>query len=98
MSSPSTCWQKSTVAYPFAWTRHLVEARSWQYEVWSGAQPSEPENLRFLAGYRRIWLFDAVLLDEVRGADVEGRTFGDVVRSLASHDSAAPRAAVLHLL
>jgi hypothetical protein len=75
-----------------------VEARGWRYEVWSGAQHYELENLRFLAGYRRGWLFDAVLLDEVRGMGVERRTFGDVVRSLASHDPATARAAVLHLL
>jgi len=95
---PEHLLAKSTVAHTFAWTRRLVEARGWKYEVWSGAQPSELENLRFLAGYRRVWLFDAVLLDEVRGVDVEGRTFGDVVGSLASHDPAAARAAVLHLL
>jgi hypothetical protein len=29
------------------------------------------------------------LLDEVRGADVEGRTFGEVVRGLADCDPAA---------
>jgi hypothetical protein len=75
-----------------------VEARGWQYEVWSGAEPPELENLRFLAGYRRPWLFDAALLDEVRDADVEGRMFGEVVRGLAACDPATARAAVLHLL
>jgi hypothetical protein len=95
---PEHLLAKSTVAHTFAWTRRLVEARGWKYEVWSGAQPSELENLRFLAGYRRGWLFDAVVLDEVRGVDVDYRTFGDVVRSLASHDPATARAAVLHLL
>ena len=48
---PEHLLAKSTVAYTFAWTRRLVEGRGWQYEVWSGAQPSELENLRFLAGY-----------------------------------------------
>jgi hypothetical protein len=65
---------KPTVAYTFAWTRRLVEARGWQYEVWIGAPSPELENLRFLAGYRRPWLFDAALLNEVRAADVDGRT------------------------
>lgn len=89
---------KPTVAYTFAWTRRLVEARGWQYEVWSGAPSPELENLRFLAGYRRPWLFDAALLDEVRGAHVEGRTFGEVVQGLDGCDPAVARAAVLHLL
>lgn len=95
---PEHLLAKPTVAYTFAWSRHLVEARGWQYEVWSGAQSLELENLRFLAGYRRPWLFDAALLDEVRDADVEGRTFGEVVRGLAACDPATARAAVLHLL
>jgi len=41
--------------------RRLVEARGWQYEVWSGAKPPKLENLRFLAGYRRSRLFGAAL-------------------------------------
>lgn len=59
---------------------------------------TELENLRFLAGYRRPWLFDAASLDQIRGADVGGRTFGEVVLGLADCDPAAARAAVLHLL
>jgi hypothetical protein len=95
---PGHLLAKPAVAYTFAWTRRLVEARGWQYEVWSGAQSAELENLRFLAGYRRPWLFDAALLDEVRAADVDGRTFGEVVRGLDGRDPAAARAALLHLL
>lgn len=95
---PEHLLTKPTVAYTFAWSRRLVEARGWQYEVWSGAPSPKLENLRFLAGYRRPWLFDAALLNEVRGTDVEGRTFGEVVRSLDGCVSAKVRAAVLHLL
>ena len=61
---PEYLLAKPAVAYTFAWTRWLVEARGWQYEVWSGAPSPELENLRFLAGYRRPWLFDAALLDQ----------------------------------
>jgi hypothetical protein len=95
---PKHLLAKQRVAYTFAWTRRLVEARAWKYEVWSGVPAPELENLRFLAGYRRPWLFDASLLDQVRGSDVEGRTFGEVVRGLDGCDPAAARAAVLHLL
>jgi hypothetical protein len=89
---PEHLLAKQTVAYTFAWTRRLVEARAWKYEVWSGAPAPELENLRFLAGFRRPWLFDASLLDQVRGSDVEGRTFGEVVRGLDGRDPAAARA------
>jgi hypothetical protein len=95
---PEHALAKPMVAYTFAWTRRLVKARGWQYEVWSGAPSAELENLRFLAGYRRPWLFDVALLDQVLGTDVAGRTFGEVVRSLPGCDPAVARAAVLHLL
>jgi hypothetical protein len=95
---PEHLLTRPTVAATFAWTRRLVEARSWQYEVWSGAPSPELENVRFLAGYRRPRLFDSALLDAVRGADVDGRMFGEVVRGLAGCDPAVGRAAVLHLL
>lgn len=89
---------KPKVIYTFEWTRRLVEARTWRYEVWSEPASPELENLRFLAGYRRPWLFDAVLLGQIRAADVEGRTLEEVVGGLDGHDPAAVRAAVLHLL
>ena len=95
---PEHLLAKPTVAYTFAWTRRLVEARGWRYSSGAGRSHPELENLRFLAGYRRPWRFDAALLDQVHGAVVAGRTFGEVVRGLADCDPAAARAAVLHLL
>lgn len=95
---PGRLLAKPKVAFTFAWTRRLVEERGWRFEVWSEPRSCELENLRFLAGYRRPWLFDAVLLDRVRDADVEGRTFAEVVAGLQGCDPAITRAAVLHLL
>ena len=95
---PEHLLTKPTVAYTFAWTRRLVEARGWQYEVWSGVSSPELENLRFLAGYRRPWLFDAAYLDEIRSTHVGGRALREVLRGLDGHDPALIRAAVLHLL
>lgn len=54
--------QKPEVAFTFAWTREVVTSRGWQYEVWSEPDPYVPENLRFLAGYRRAWLSDPDLV------------------------------------
>ena len=96
---PGRLLAKPDVACTFAWTRRLVEARGWRFEVWSEPRSAEMENLRFLAGYRRPWLFGAVLLDRVRAAaDGEGRTFGEVVCGLRDCDPAVARAAVLHLI
>jgi TnsA endonuclease N terminal len=50
------------VAFTFEWTRELVEARGWRYEVATEPIAVELENVRFLAGYgatgcsaRRSW-------------------------------------------
>ncbi|MEU3374636.1 TnsA-like heteromeric transposase endonuclease subunit [Streptomyces sp. NPDC006660] len=45
-------------AFTFAWTREAVESRGWRYEVWSEPPDAELANVRFLAGYRRDWLFE----------------------------------------
>ena len=61
-----------TVAFTFEWTRSVLTARGWRYEVWSEPPPIELENVRFLAGYRRAWLFDPDVLDVVRSVVREG--------------------------
>jgi hypothetical protein len=57
------------VASVFAWTRSAVLSRGWRFEVWSEPPPAEVDNVRFLAGYRRDWLFDAGLLETLKAAD-----------------------------
>ena len=57
---------KPRVSFTLAWTRELVEGRGWRYGVWSEPPEAELPNLRFLAGFRRDWLFDRRLLDELR--------------------------------
>ncbi|NKQ57332.1 TnsA-like heteromeric transposase endonuclease subunit [Amycolatopsis sp. K13G38] len=85
-------------AFTFAWTRQAVESRGWRYQVWSEPPVVELENIRFLAGYRRDWLFDHELLAEVRSADLDGVTIGMACRGWPRRPAALVRAAVLHLL
>ncbi|GLV77082.1 TnsA-like heteromeric transposase endonuclease subunit [Streptomyces hygroscopicus] len=86
------------VAFTFAWTRQAVESRGWRYEVWSEPPEAELENIRFLAGYRRQWLFAPELLDEVRRVDLEGVALGRAVRCLPDLPEPTVRAAIHHLL
>lgn len=91
------------LAYPlnvvtFAWTRGLVESRGWRYEVWSEPLHVELENVRFLAGYRRDWLFDQDVLMELRAVDLDGVALGQAFRSLPGRPEPLVRSAVLHLL
>jgi hypothetical protein len=76
----------------------VVEARGWQYEVWSEPPEVELENIRFLAGYRRDWLFSLELLKEIQGADVDGMALGRAARCLAGHPEHQVRSAIYHLI
>ncbi|MFC0115658.1 TnsA-like heteromeric transposase endonuclease subunit [Kibdelosporangium aridum] len=84
--------------FVFGWTRLAVESRGWRYEVWSEPPHAELENVRFLAGYRRDWLFDQELLAELRAADLDGTTLAAACQSLPDQSRATVRSAVLHLL
>ncbi|WP_405928063.1 TnsA-like heteromeric transposase endonuclease subunit [Streptomyces griseus] len=79
------------------WTRELVEARGWRYELWSEPPPGELSNIRFLAGYRRTWLLDPDLIDALQGTDLEGMPLGQAVR-LVPRPEPLVRATIYHLL
>ncbi|MFF7192514.1 TnsA-like heteromeric transposase endonuclease subunit [Streptomyces sp. NPDC008079] len=88
----------SDVAFTFEWTRQAVESRGWQYEVWSEPPEAALENVRFLAGYRRKWLFSPELLDELRSSDLNGVALGEAVHLLPDWPALHVRAALHHLL
>ena len=90
--------ERPEVAATFEWTREVVARRGWRFEVRSEPPLTRTENLRFLAGYRRDWLFDPVLLDAVRGADLHGASLGEAVRCLSGWPQPLVRSAVLHLI
>ena len=89
---------KPKVSFTLAWTKDVVERRGWRYEVWSEPPEAELGNLRFLAGFRRGWLLDANLLDELRAADFQGMSLGQACTSLPSWPEPLVRSAIFHLL
>ncbi|MEV5363582.1 TnsA-like heteromeric transposase endonuclease subunit [Streptomyces cellulosae] len=86
------------VEFTFGWTRRAVESRGWEYEVWSEPPAVELENIRFLAGYRRDWLFSREALGELRDADLDGLLLGQAAGCLPDRPKPQVRAAVHHLL
>jgi hypothetical protein len=64
----------------FGLTRRIVESRGWKYELAYEPPKTEYLNIRFLAGYRRPWLFDDSVVSEVRHAAVSapGSTISDI--------------------
>lgn len=86
------------VASTFEWTRELVEAHGWRYEVATEPTAVVLQNVRFLAGYRRNWLFHPQLLDRVRDEDLDGSTLGGAFSCLPGESIHHVKSAVLHLL
>ncbi|MEN2420540.1 TnsA-like heteromeric transposase endonuclease subunit [Streptomyces rimosus] len=86
------------VAFTFSWTQRVVEGKGWTYEVWSEPPSAELENIRFLAGYRRGWLFSSDILDELRNAELDGVALGVATRCLPDRPEPQVRAALYHLL
>jgi hypothetical protein len=50
----------------FELTRRVVDSRGWQYELAHEPPRVEHNNIRFLSGYRRRWLFDEKVITEIR--------------------------------
>lgn len=90
--------QMPDITFTFAWAREAVMSRGWRYEVWSEPDPHVLENIRFLAGYRRHWLFDPDLVAALRTADLDGMSLGDAFRLLPERPRPLVKSAVLHLL
>jgi hypothetical protein len=87
------------VAAALAWPGRLVEARGWEYEVWSGEDPVVLGNLRFLAGYRRPGMVPGHVLEAALSAVRPGDCIGSLGCRLAAGDCGADaKVAVLRLL
>lgn len=95
---PRQLLTRPKVAFCLGWAREVVESCGWEFQVWCEPPEAELANLRFLAGYRRDWLFSSELLEEVRGSDLQGTTLGEAFRSFRNWPDELVRAAVLHLL
>lgn len=85
------------VSSTFAWTRTVVNARGWRYEVASEPPIIELANIRFLAGYRRPHLVDQALVRNVRAAGIDGATLAEAMKQVGGPAPQA-RATILHLM
>jgi len=96
---PAGLLAEPSIARTMAWAGELTETRGWRFEVWSGCDGVLLTNVRFLAGYRRSWLFSEDLLDEVLATVGDGDAIAAVERRLAPRRPARTvRPALLHLL
>jgi hypothetical protein len=77
----------------------LIESRGWRYEVASEPPSVRFNNVCFLAGHRRAWLFDSELLAQLRSTtrDIVGGRIGDVVEKVADCPAPIVRATLMHV-
>jgi hypothetical protein len=76
----------------------LCNGRGWRSEVWSGADAQVLENVRFLAGYRRPWLFNVADVERARNIAGAGGTLGSLEAVCTSRGVCEARAVLLHLV
>ncbi|MFI1801908.1 TnsA-like heteromeric transposase endonuclease subunit [Streptomyces sp. NPDC020379] len=95
---PACRLSRPEVERTLGWTRQAVQARGWRYEVFQEPSPVVLANIRFLAGYRRPWLFSPQLVEELRSAQLDGMTLGHAAACRPGRPGPLVRAAVYHLL
>jgi hypothetical protein len=90
---------KPKYARLFDLTRRVVESRGWKYELAHEPPRTEYLNIRFLAGYRRPWLFHERVIDEVRCAteSAPGSTIDEIACG-TSYPKRTALPALMHLL
>jgi len=86
------------VSSTFEWTREIVEARGWRYQVATEPIAVELETIRFLAGYRRDRLFPPQLLGQLRESNLDDSSLEDAFNCLPAEPTDQVKSAVLHLL
>ncbi|MEU9247008.1 TnsA-like heteromeric transposase endonuclease subunit [Streptomyces sp. NPDC048385] len=80
---PASRLQDPKVAQALAWPGHLIERHGWEYEIWSGAEPTLLENVRFLAAYRHPGVVSAAEVERAWQEVVDGEELGLAERRLA---------------
>jgi hypothetical protein len=89
--------QEADIAATLRWAVDAIEAKGWSAQIWSGCEPQLLANVRFLAGYRRPWLFDPGQLTATEAAIRPGDTIGGLEDRLRACGAADPRPFLLHL-
>jgi hypothetical protein len=88
------------VALLCGWTRRIVESLGWSYRVVNEPPQIRLANVRFLAGYRRDWLINQSILDEMRSCSgqLAGMSIADAEQAVRPHPRQLARPALMHLI
>ncbi len=88
------------IAGALEWAGEIIQSRGWGYRIVTEPDATLLSNIRFLAGYRRAWLFPPGAVEVAAACAAEARTLGEAFRltGAAVTDLPCGRAVVLHLL
>jgi hypothetical protein len=75
----------------------VCRSRGWRYEVWTGGDPTEVSNVRFLSMARRSAVIDRAAAEAVVAVARDGMTI-DTVRSLAVREGVTHQSAFVAVL
>lgn len=93
--------QESRTVETDDWARKTIEPHGWKYMVVNEPGPQLGYNLRFLAGYRRSWLFNSDVLATVTANTYQPEFFGALemrMAELTGTHALVVRSHLLHLL
>jgi hypothetical protein len=88
------------IALLCAWTRAIVEGLGWSYLTVNEPPRVLLATLRFLAGYRREWLINQDILDEMRACSGQfaGMSIADAENLVREYPQPLVRPALRHML
>ena len=88
------------IAAALQWAGDIIQSRGWGYRIVSEPDPAFLSNVRFLAGYRRLWQFPRRDVETAETSIGAARTVGAAMRSagVGLGDMPYARAVVLHLI
>jgi hypothetical protein len=94
---PERMLKKPKVIDVLQWTDRVCRERGWQYEVWSGTNPTELSNVRFLSLAKRSRFVDRAASERVSAVAADGMTI-DQILTTSQDGSAVTRSAAMTAL
>ncbi|WP_327332877.1 hypothetical protein [Streptomyces anulatus] len=82
-AQPASRLEDPQVARSPAWPGYPLERHGWEYAIWSGAQPTLPENVRFLAACRHRGVVPEADIERAWREVVDGEELALAERRLA---------------
>lgn len=95
---PSAMLAKTEVKASLSWTGGVVRDRGWDYEVWTGPEPTMLRNVRWLSAARPPHVSSTLDLPTTSRQVADGCTFEMLERRLSAAGRPAPRMEILGAL